>query len=102
MAKIARITLVSTNPKSLTKICGELTQICERTGAGLRGPMYLPTKRVIIPVRKSPCGNGTQTWEHYELKVHKRLVDLDAEASVMAMLLKLQVPKDLRIEVQLP
>lgn len=101
MAQRARIRLLSTNTVSLTKIIEDLKSISEKTGVKMSGPIALPTKKVIIPVRRSPCGNGTQTWEHYEMRVHKRLVDLEAEAQAMSMLMKLNVPEDLRIEVEL-
>lgn len=101
MVQRARIRLLSTSPESLSKICDELTKISIKSGINISGPIPLPTKRVIIPVRKSPCGNGTQTWEHYEMKIHKRLVDLDADEKAMNMLMRINVPSDIRIEVGL-
>ena len=101
MVHRARIRLLSTNTESLSKITHELRLISEKTGVKMSGPVALPTKKVIIPVRKSPCGNGTQTWEHYEMRIHKRIVDLEAEAQAMTMLMKLNVPEDLRIEVEI-
>jgi len=31
---------------------------------------------LVLPVRKSPCGEGTKTWRKWELRVHRRLMDL--------------------------
>ena len=101
MVQRARIRLLSTSIQSLTNICEELHTISEKSGIRMKGPIPLPTRKVILPVRKSPCGNGTQTWEHYEMKIHKRLVDLDADEQAMHQLMRLNVPTDIRIEVEL-
>jgi ribosomal protein uS10 len=82
-------------------VCDELISISDKAGIRMKGPIPLPTRKVIIPVRKSPCGNGTQTWEHFEMKIHKRLVDLDADEKAMLLLMRLNVPDDIRIEVEL-
>ncbi len=101
MTSKARIRLLGTDPKELAKLCNELKQISERTGVRMKGPVPLPTRRIIIPVRKSPCGNGTQTWDHFELKIHKRLIDIDAEEKAMRALMRIQVPDDIRVEIQM-
>ena len=101
MTSKARIRLLGTDPKELAKLCKELKQISERTGVRMKGPVPLPTRRIIIPVRKSPCGNGTQTWDHFELKIHKRLIDIDAEEKAMRALMRIQVPDDIRVEIQM-
>jgi small subunit ribosomal protein S10 len=101
MVQRARIRLLSTTVESLSQICKELINISNKAGIRMKGPIPFPTRKVIIPVRKSPCGNGTQTWEHYEMKIHKRLVDLDADEKAMHLLMRLNVPDDIRIEVEL-
>ena len=30
-----------------------------------------------------PCGEGSKTWDRYELKIHKRLIDLHASSEVV-------------------
>ena len=44
----------------------------------VRGPHPLPTKKMKVVTRKSPCGQGTNTWEKYELRIHRRVIDLGA------------------------
>ncbi|MFQ6077320.1 MAG: 30S ribosomal protein S10, partial [Candidatus Bathyarchaeia archaeon] len=78
MVQKARIRLTSTDKTKLEGICKELKQIAERTGVRMAGPIPLPTKRLVVPTRKSPCGEGTNTWDHYEMRIHKRLIEIDA------------------------
>lgn len=37
------------------------------------GPARMPTKKMHITTRKSPCGNGTNTFDHFEMRIHKRV-----------------------------
>ena len=101
MVQRARIRLLGTDPKALNEVANELKRISERTGVRMKGPIPLPTKRVVIPTRKTPCGNGSMTWDHWELRIHKRVIDIDAEEKAMKLLMKIQVPEDIRIEVEL-
>ncbi len=36
----------------------------------------MPKKYWRINVRKSPCGEGTNTYDAFEMKIHTRIVDL--------------------------
>jgi small subunit ribosomal protein S10 len=61
----------------------------------------LPTKRLVVPVRKAPSGEGTHTFDHYELRVHKRIIDIDAEERTLRSLMRIRMPDTIRIEVEL-
>ncbi len=101
MVHKARIELLGTNKKTLNSVCKSIMLISEKTGVDARGPIPLPTRRICIPVRKSPCGNGTNTYDHFELKVHKRLIDLDADEKAMKLLMRIPVSEDVHIEIEL-
>ncbi|MHA2254684.1 MAG: 30S ribosomal protein S10 [Candidatus Heimdallarchaeaceae archaeon] len=99
MAQRARIRLIGNDPHSIQKICNQIQKIAERTGVRIRGPIPLPSKRIVLPVRKSPCGNGTATYDHFEMKLHKRISDMDAEEKSMRLLMRIHVPEDVHIEI---
>jgi len=101
MARMARIKLTSTDYKKLEEVCEQLKAIAERTGVKMVGPIPLPTKRLVVPVRKSPCGEGTQTWDKWELRIHKRLIDIDAEERVMRRIMRIRVPEEVHISIEL-
>jgi small subunit ribosomal protein S10 len=101
MVQKARIRLTSTDPKKLKIICDELLDIAEKTGVKIAGPMPLPTKKLLVPVRKSPCGEGTHTYDKYELRVHKRMIDIDANERAMRRVMRIKVPDDIYIEIEL-
>jgi small subunit ribosomal protein S10 len=67
----------------------------------VRGPQPLPTKKLKVATRKAPSGQGTQTYDRWEMRVHRRLIDLDADDRTMRQLMRLRVPEDVFIEVNL-
>ena len=60
----ARIKLTGTDPEKLNYVCDQLKKISERTGVDISGPIPLPTKKLVVPTRKSPDGEGKATWEN--------------------------------------
>ena len=101
MATFARVKLTSTNLRGLEDVCKEIKDITEKTGVKVKGPQPLPTKKLQISTMKSPCGEGTKTWDKWEMRIHRRLIDLDADDRTMRQLMRLRVPEDVFIEVNL-
>lgn len=97
----ARISLTSTESTKLEDVCAQIKMIAEKTGVALRGPVPLPTKRLRVPCRKSPDGEGTETIDHWEMRIHKRLIDLDASDRALRQLMRIQVPDGVHIEIVL-
>ena len=67
----------------------------------MKGPVPLPTRKIVVPVRKTPCGDGTSTWDKWELRVHKRLIDMEADERAMRQIMRVQVPEEVTIEIEL-
>jgi len=101
MVRKARIRLTSTDYKKLEDVCAELKTIAEKTGVKIYGPQPLPTKRLRVPVRKTPCGEGTATWDKWEMRIHKRLIDVDAEERVMRRIMRIRVPEEVFVSIEL-
>jgi len=101
MVNKARIRLSSTSAADLIGICDEIKSIADKTGVKIRGPIPLPTKRLIVPTRKSPCGEGTHTWDKWEMRIHKRLVDVDPNERFLKRLMRIKTPDNVFIEIEL-
>jgi len=101
MPQKARISLTGTDPKKVESVCQQIRAISERTGVGMKGPIPLPTKKLKVPVRKSPDGEGSETWDRWEMRIHKRLIDLDADERALRQLMRIQVPDGINIEIVL-
>ena len=95
----ARISLSGTDPKKVDSVCQQIKGISERTGVAMSGPIPLPTKRLVVPCRKSPDGEGSETWERWEMRIHKRLIELDADERALRSLMRINVPDGVNIEI---
>ncbi len=98
----ARIRLISTDLRRLESICDEVSEIAKSTGSNIRGPIPLPTKKLKITTRKSSDGEGTATWDRWEMRIHKRLIDLESTERAMRRVMRIQVPEDVQIEIEVP
>ena len=101
MARRARIKLTSTDTQKLESVCGEIKGIAKRIGVKLVGPIPLPTKKLVVPTRRTPCGDGSNTWDRYEMRVHKRLIEIDARDRVMRSIMRIRVPNEVYIEMEI-
>ena len=102
----ARIKLTGTDPEKINYVCDQLKKISERTGVDISGPILsgpipLPTKKLVVPTRKSPDGEGKATWEKWELRIHKRLIGIGADERAMRQIMKVSVPDNVSIEIEL-
>jgi small subunit ribosomal protein S10 len=97
----ARIRLSSTQINALEDVIKQINEVVKKTGVKMYGPVPLPTKRLHIPTQKSPCGEGTTTWEHYELRIHKRLIDINADDRSMMLIMKIMFPEPVLVEIEL-
>ena len=97
----ARIRLSSTDHEKLDEVCRQVKAIAERTGVRMSGPVPLPTRRILVPTKKAPDGEGTITWDKWELRVHKRLIDMEASERAMRQIMRIQVPEEVHIEIEL-
>ena len=97
----ARIRLSSPDMTALDQVINEIKMVVKKTGVKMYGPVPLPTKNLVIPTRKSPCGEGTITWEHYSLRIHKRLIDIHADERSMVLIMKIMFPEAVLVEIEL-
>jgi small subunit ribosomal protein S20e len=63
-----RITLTSRKVQSLEKVCSELIERAKSKELRVKGPVRMPTKNLKIATRKTPCGEGSKTWDMYEMR----------------------------------
>ena len=96
-----RIKLASINIEELNPIISSIKEIASRAGVIMRGPIPLPTRKLKVVTRKSPCGNGTATWDRFEMRVHRRVIDLPAEDRVLHPIMKLQFPRSVQIKIEM-
>ena len=100
MAK-ARIKIASINIDQLNEVVDAIKEIANRSGVVMRGPIPLPTKRLKLTTRKSPCGDGKASFDRFEMRIHKRILDLPADEKVLHNIIRLSFPKDVNVEIEM-
>ncbi len=96
----ARINLASTNIDNLNQVCGSIRDIADKTGVMMKGPIPLPTRKLKLTTRKSPCGEGKASWERYEMRVHKRLIDLAIDERALRLVMRVPIPENVQISIE--
>jgi small subunit ribosomal protein S10 len=97
----ARIKLASIDIKKINEVCNYINDIATKTGVNMRGPIPLPTKKLRVTTRKGPDGGGTSTWERYEMRDHKRVIDLGLDERALRLVMRVPIPEGLNIEIEM-
>ena len=96
-----RIILRAFDHKLVDQSSGQIVEAAERTGAAVSGPVPLPTRIKRFCVIRSPHVDKDSR-EHFELRTHKRLVDiLDPNSKTIDALTRLQMPAGVDISIKL-
>ena len=97
----ARISLASADINKVNQICQHIKEISEKAGVSLHGPIPLPTKRLKITTRKSPDGEGKASFERYEMRIHKRLIDVGMDERALRLVMRVPIPEDVNISIEI-
>lgn len=64
-------------------VCTDLIKGAKEKNLKVKGPVRMPTKVLRITTRKTPCGEGSKTWDRYQLRIHKRIIDLHSPSEIV-------------------
>ncbi|XP_032743956.1 40S ribosomal protein S20-like [Rattus rattus] len=78
-----RITLTSHNVKSLEKVCADLIRGAKEKNLKVKGLARTSTQTLRLTTRKTPCGEGSKTWDRFQIRIHKRLIDLHSPSEIV-------------------
>ena len=96
-----RIVLKSYEHRLLDQSAVQIVEAAERTGAGVVGPVPLPTRIRRYTVIRSPF-KYKDSQEHFESRTHKRLIDIvEPTSRTVDTLMRLQLPAGVDIEIKL-
>jgi ribosomal protein uS10 len=103
--QIARIKLSGKDPRELDSISNEIRDIAKKFGVDYRGPIPLPTKILKVTTLKTPCGDGTghgnATFDKWEMRIHKRVIDVQADDRALRQIMRVNIGQGVHIEIKL-
>lgn len=95
-----RIRLKAYDQRLLDRSTADIVETAKRTGAGVAGPIPLPTRREIFTVLRSP-NIDRKSREQFEIRTHKRLVDiLNPTGKTIDALKTLTLPAGVDIKIK--
>jgi small subunit ribosomal protein S10 len=100
MSKV-RIKLQSVDIDKLNDVINIIKGIASGAGMPMSGPIPLPTKKLKITTRKSPCGNGTATFDRFEMRIHKRVIDLPSNDKILHNIMRISIPRTVKIKIEM-
>jgi small subunit ribosomal protein S10 len=96
-----RIRLKAFDHKLIDQSTQEIVETAKRTGAQVRGPIPLPTKKEKFTVLISPHVNKDAR-DQYEIRTHKRLIDIiEPTEKTVDSLMKLDLAAGVEVQISL-
>ena len=96
-----RIRLKAFDHKLLDQSAERIVETAKRTGAGVSGPIPLPTDKEIITILRA-VHKYKDSREQFEMRTHKRLIDiLNPTPKTVDALMRLNLPAGVDIEIKL-
>ena len=96
-----RIRLKAFDHRLIDQSAAEIVETARRTGAQVRGPIPLPTRKERFTVLISPHVNKDAR-DQYEIRTHKRLLDiLEPTEKTVDALTKLDLAAGVEVQINL-
>ena len=96
-----RIRLKAFDYRLIDRSAGEIVDTAKRTGAQVRGPIPLPTKKERFTVLVSPHVDKDAR-DQYEMRTHKRVMDIvDPNDKTVDALMKLDLAAGVDVQIKL-
>ncbi len=96
-----RVRLKSYDHRIIDEAAAKIIEAVVTSGAKVVGPVPLPTKRKLFVVNTSPHADKDAR-EHFQILVHKRLIDiLEANSRVIDSLQHLELPAGVQVEIKM-
>ncbi len=97
-----RVKLKAYDYRVIDEAAGKILETAIATGAKIVGPIPLPTKRTVMSVVPSTSRGIKNHQLHYEMIVHKRLIDIvDPSDRTIDSLSNLDLPAGVSIEIKM-
>lgn len=95
-----RIKLKAFEHQILDQSAKVLVDTAKTTGAAVKGPIPMPTKKKIVTILRAPH-KYKDAREQFEMRTHKRLIEIHLPTQkTMEKLMKLELPAGVDIEIQ--
>ena len=100
-APTIRIILKSQETKNLQYVANNIVKNAKNLDLEVKGPKFMPNKHLSLTVRKSPCGEGTNTYDAYEMRIHTRIIDIKCDPSNVSQITDFKIKPGVDINIKI-
>ena len=75
--------------RKVVLVCSRIIELARNKDIQTAGPVRLPRKTLYITTRKTPNGEGSKTWDKYQMRIYKRLIDLIAPSEAVKAIVRI-------------
>ena len=99
--KVIRVRLMAYDHKILDLAVEKILQVAKTTGAGVKGPIPLPTEKQVYTVLRATF-IYKDAREQFEIRTHKRLIYItNPQKETVEQLRRLDLPSGVEIDIKL-
>ena len=95
-----RIKLQSYDHNLIDLAAARIIETATKTGSKIAGPIPLPTNKEVVTIIRSPH-KYKDSREQFEMRTHKRVIDVYTSAKALDSLMKLDLPAGVDINIKL-
>ena len=96
-----RIVLKSQEVQNLEFVTSKIVSLAKEKNFSVSGPRFMPNKTLRITTRQSPCGNGTNTYDEFELRIHTRIVDIKCPPKAVSEITDFKIKPGVDINIKI-
>merc|ERR1711976_853287 len=98
-----RLTITSKDCKAIENITAEIVRRAkmrkeDNPQMKVTGPRRMPRTTLRVTTRRSPCGNGTNTFDKYEMRIFKRVLDFECTREDLQKITQINIEAGIIIE----
>ena len=97
----ARIKLAGEGIADINDVINQIKELAKALNMKVRGPIPLPKEVYHITTRRTPCGDGSDTYEHWEKRISKRLIDVEGDEKFIKQIMRIRVPTTVFVKISL-
>ncbi len=95
-----RIKLQSYDHNLIDLAASRIIEAATKAGSKIAGPIPLPTNKEVVTIIRSPH-KYKDSREQFEMRTHKRVIDVYTSAKALDSLMKLDLPAGVDINIKL-
>lgn len=73
---LLKITMVSKNKKEIERVAYAIYEMAKAENTSCKGPVSSKNNKLEITTRRSPCGNGSNTYDKYSMIIRKKSIEI--------------------------